>query len=142
VVEDAGVVVEAEQQRADRLGAALLGALVPAEAGDDAVGGASVLDLQHRPLARLVRRVERLGDDAVEAGALELAQPRGGDLAVARRRRQVERRRRVREQRLESGAALVLRPLGEALAGRGEEVEGDERRRVATASLATRDAAG
>ena len=75
VMEHAGVVVEAEQERADRLGAAFLAALVPAKAGDDAVGRARVLDLQHRPLARLVRRVERLGDDAVEAGALEFAQP-------------------------------------------------------------------
>ena len=38
VMEDAGVVVQAEQERADRLGAAFLAALVPAKAGDDAVG--------------------------------------------------------------------------------------------------------
>src|SRR5436190_907532 len=68
VVKDTRVVVEAEQERADCLGAALLGALVPAKAGDDAVGGARVLDLEHRPLAGLVARARRLGDDAVEAG--------------------------------------------------------------------------
>ena len=49
--------------------------LVPAEAGDGAVGGALVLDLDHRPLAGLVRAIEPLGDDAVEAGALEPVEP-------------------------------------------------------------------
>ena len=50
VVQHAVIVVEAEQQRAD----GVLAALVPAEAGDHAVGGARVLDLEHRALARLV----------------------------------------------------------------------------------------
>ena len=50
-------------------------ALVPAEAGDDAVGGARVLDLDHRALAGLVRAVSRLRDDAVEAGAFEAREP-------------------------------------------------------------------
>ena len=57
----------------------LLPALVPAEAGDDAVGGARVLHLDHRALARLVDAVLRLGDHAVEAGALEARQPLAGD---------------------------------------------------------------
>ena len=50
---------------------ASLPVLVPAEAGDDAVGGARVLDLDHRALAGLIRPVDRLGDHAVEPGALE-----------------------------------------------------------------------
>ena len=129
MMEDAGVVVEAEKERADRLGAALLGAHVPAKAGDDAVGGTHVLDLLHRPLARLVGRVERLGDDAVEAGALELAQPRRGDVAVVRHRRQVERRPRRAEKLLERGAPARLGLVDAALSGRGEQVEGHERRR-------------
>ena len=49
--------------------------LVPAVAGDHAVGGALVLDLEHGPLVGLVGAVQRLGDDAVEAGALELLEP-------------------------------------------------------------------
>ncbi len=128
VMEHAGVVEQAEQQRADRLGAAVFGALVPAKAGDDAVGGARVLDLQHRPLARLVGRGERLGDDAVEAGAFELAQPRRRDVALARRRREVKRRRRAGEQ----PSSAARRSSCERSAGsghRGEQVEGDERRR-------------
>ena len=66
------VVVEAEQQRADQL---VLAVLVPAKAGDDAVGRARVLDLDHRALAGLIRPRRRLGDHAVEAGALEARQP-------------------------------------------------------------------
>ena len=56
--------------------------LVPPVAGDDHVGGALVLDLQHRAGVGLVRRPERLGHDAVEPGALEpagtTARPRPG----------------------------------------------------------------
>ena len=57
MIEQALVVVEAEQQRADHL--LLLGV---AEAADDAVGGALLLDLDHRPLAGAVGLVEPLGD--------------------------------------------------------------------------------
>ena len=51
VLQRAGVVVEAEQERAD---GRPLAALVPAEAGDDAVAFALVLDLEHDALVRLV----------------------------------------------------------------------------------------
>jgi hypothetical protein len=44
---------------------------VPAEARDNAVGGADVLDLDHHPLARLVDLVGVLHDDPVEARAFE-----------------------------------------------------------------------
>ena len=75
-MQHAVVVVEPEQQRADER---VLAALVPAEAGDHAVGGALVLDLQHHALARRVG--ERLGlrHHAVEAGAFEPLEPVGGD---------------------------------------------------------------
>ena len=64
VVQVALVVEQPEQQRPDvRAGPVL----VPPEPGHDAVGGALVLDLEHRPLARQVGAVEPLGDDAVEA---------------------------------------------------------------------------
>ena len=49
------VAVEAEQQRADRVGPAL----VHAVAGDDAVGGALVLDLEHQRACRARRRCRR-----------------------------------------------------------------------------------
>ena len=98
MVERALVVVQPEQQRADVRARPVL---VPAEAGDDAVRRALVLDLEHRALARLVRRVEALGDDAVEPGALEPIEPVGGGRPVAGRRRQVDRRLRLAEHGLE-----------------------------------------
>ena len=80
VMERARVVVEAEQQRADR---GRLAALVPAEAGDDAVAVALVLHLEHHALVRLVGADVRLGHHAVEPGAFEALEPVGGDGAVA-----------------------------------------------------------
>ena len=69
--ERAVILVQPEQQRADRVGAGL----VQPVAGDDAVGRALVLDLEHDALVRLVGDRQRLGDDAVEARALELVEP-------------------------------------------------------------------
>ena len=66
------VVVEAEQERRDRLAAALL----PADPGDDAVGGAVRLDLDDAVArARQIGEAEPLRDDAVEAGRLQRLQP-------------------------------------------------------------------
>ena len=85
------IVVQPEQQRSDQL---VLSRLVPAEAGDDAVGGARVLDLDHRALAGLVGAVGRLHDHAVEPRAFELRQPLDGLRVIARHRCEVDRRRR------------------------------------------------
>ena len=71
MMKHAVVVEQAEQQRAHRVARVL----VPAKAGDDAVRGSHVLDLQHRALSRQVRRVHRLDDDAVQPRAFELPQP-------------------------------------------------------------------
>ena len=79
------VVVQPEQQRADAVAV-----LVDAVAGDDALGRALVLDLDERPLVRQVRVVEALGDDAVEAGALEAPEPLGGRVPARARRREVD----------------------------------------------------
>src|SRR5437867_10955054 len=81
VMEAALVVVEAEQERADVRARAVL---VPPEAGHDAVRRALVLELEHRPLARLVLRVEPFRDHAVESGSLEAVEPVDGRGAVAR----------------------------------------------------------
>ena len=121
------VVVQPEQQRADRI----LSALVPAKTGDDAVGRARVLDLDHRALAGLVGAVVRLRDHAVEAGAFEALQPLGGDLAIARHRREVERRLDVRQQLLR---AASRRSLAARRAGRGRRPRAGRTRRTTTAS--------
>ena len=68
VVQRPLVVVEPEKKRTDHRAGAVL---VPAEAADDAVGGARVLDLDHLALAGKVLAGKALGDDAVEARALE-----------------------------------------------------------------------
>src|SRR5207253_8563353 len=68
VLQRAAVIVQAEQQRADRV----LARLVPAKSRHHAVGGAGVLDLDHGALAGLVGECRRLGDDAIQARALEL----------------------------------------------------------------------
>src|SRR5438552_3003894 len=85
-MEDAAVVVETEEERADR---ASFFALVPAEAADDAVNGAQVLDLGHGPDAGLIAAVETLGNDAVKAGTFEAVEPVEGGAAVVGGRRQV-----------------------------------------------------
>src|SRR5690606_7065602 len=119
VLEDALLVVEAEQERADRIAARL----VKAKARDDAIRRAHVLDLDHRALARLVVLVLALRDDAVESRAFEALEPTERRRAIARRRRDVERRLRVLEQRLEHVAALALRASHEVLAAEGEQIE-------------------
>ena len=63
VLQHAGVVVQAQQQRAH----GILAVAVPAKARHHAIGGARVLDLEHRALAGLVGRVLGLGDHAVQA---------------------------------------------------------------------------
>src|SRR4051794_37255474 len=100
MLEDACIVVQAEQERADDACAGL----VPAKAGDDALGGARVLDLDHRALARLVRLAGRFGDYAVQARALELREPLGSRLALARRGGEVNRGFHAPEGFLEAGA--------------------------------------
>ena len=132
------VVVEAEQQRADRVRPAL----VQPVAGDDAVGGALVLDLEHGPLVRLVGAVERLRDHAVETGALELVEPLLGDASVRGRRREMDGCAGADERFLERGAALGERVACVVDVAEREQVERDERAGVCSASIFTRLAAG
>ena len=102
--------------------------LVPAEPGDHAVGGALVLDLEHRPLAGLVDAVESLGHDAIEAGTLEPVEPVRRRRAIQRRRRQVDRRRRATEHGLQPRPSLAQRRVAQVLVADGQQVPGDERR--------------
>ena len=110
---------------------------------DHAVGGAGVLDLEHRPLAGLIRGVFRLGDHAVKAGAFEPLQP------LDRRRCDRASSASGRAAAPPSSAAVRARSrrsrcgtVEDRLAVDREQIEGDERRGHASASFATRDAAG
>ena len=78
MVELAGLVIEAQQQRADEAAVALV-----AEAADDAIGRAQALDLDHRPLAGLIGIGEALGDHAVGGAFARVAEPALGLGAVA-----------------------------------------------------------
>lgn len=67
VLQHAGGVVKAQQQRSNRIGHVA----VPAEARHYALGSASVLDLEHGALAGLVGRVVRPCDHTVQPRTLE-----------------------------------------------------------------------
>ena len=101
-----------------------------AVAGHHTVGRPHVLDLGHHPLVGQVGRVA-LGDQPVEAGALEELEPRAGQRRVARDRGEMDRRRGRRQRRLQRGAALAERPRGEVLVAERQQVERDERGRRA-----------
>ena len=121
VVEIAAVVVEAEQQRAQRFPV-----LVPAPAQDHAVGGALVLDLGPQALAGHIRRVPGLGDDAVQARPLELVEPLGGHRRRARVGRQMDRRPGAREQRLQTHPPPVQRLFAQVFTLERDHVESHE----------------
>jgi len=84
------------------------------------------LDLEHSPLAGLVRVVLGLRHDAVETGAFEALQPVHGHRVVARDRREVERGLGAIQQSLEPHPALGLRQMAKVLATGSEDIEGDE----------------
>jgi len=88
-----------------------------------------VLDLEHRALARFVRRVLGLRNDAVESRVFELVQPFRRDRPIARDGRQVDGRRDVSQQTLELGAPLAQRPVDQRLSASREQMECDEGRR-------------
>ena len=127
VLELALVVVEAEQEAAEQrpLGG---GVLVLAVAGDDHVGGARVLDLEHGAAVLGVRRVERLGDHAVEPGALELVEPALRLLRVLRGAGQVAGPLGAQpaQRLLHRRAPLAQGPVDVRLVAEGEQVEGHE----------------
>ncbi len=97
-----------------------------AVAGDHAVRRTLVLDLGHHPLVRLVGQVLALGDQPVQAGALELGEPPPGGLQVVGGRGDVDRRFRVGQALLEPGPALGEGPLGQVLVAERQQVERDE----------------
>ena len=72
VLQRAGVIEKAEQERADHC---TLTVLMPAKTGNDTVTVALVLDLEHHALIRFVGSQNRFSDDAVETGAFEAAKP-------------------------------------------------------------------
>ena len=123
MLQHASIVIQAEQQRPDDV----VSALVPTEAGNDAVRSASMLHLDQHALARLIRNLRRLRNHAIQAGALEVLEPLRGDTAISRHRRDVNGRLNVAETLLEQSSALVLCRGHHAAAIDREHVERDER---------------
>ena len=128
VVEVPVVGVEPEQQRRDRVAAALL----PADARDDAVRRLVRLHL-HDAVARAgeVRQSQPLRDHAVEAGGLERAQPFAALLGVVRDGGE----REARCDSLELRPPLLDRPLVYERPVPEQEIEGDEGRGDLTGQL-------
>ena len=89
VLQSSGDVEEAEKKGAD-VGA--FAVLVPAKSGDDTVAVALVFDLELAAFVGSVDAGEWLGNEAVEAGAFETAEPVLGDGAVRGCGCEVERR--------------------------------------------------
>ena len=139
MVEQALIVVEPEQQRADDWLA-----LVVAEAADHAVGAAVVLDLLHAgAVAGLIRQVAPLGDDAVERRA-DLLEPFLG-IGESRGRRRQPDRSCAREDILLRECFQPLAPLARAAASGqrsspsvGQQIEHDQQRRRLLARASSR----
>ena len=124
VLKGAGAVVQPEHQAPDDGSG-----LVQPVAGNHDVGGAHVLDLQHRPLVLLVGRPARLGDDAVQPGALKESEPVASEGRVVGGRGQVNRGGGFGQGLLEQGPSLLLRSARQVLRSQGQQVKGDEGRR-------------
>ncbi len=120
------LVIQTEEERPDQR---LLGGarLVQPVAGEDDIGGARVLDLEHRAAIGRVCRVARLRDNAVQAGAFELFKPGCGLSRVRRRAGEVDRAVLPSEGLFEGRPALVEGGFEEGALPQGEEVESDER---------------
>src|SRR5690606_26358896 len=106
VAQDPRLIEQAEQQRTHTVAV-----LVPAEAADDAVGRALVLDLEHLALARQVRQRQGLRDHPVQPRPFEVTEPERRDRAILGRWRQMQRRTQLRELALEQLAPLAERAI-------------------------------
>src|SRR6516225_9201859 len=98
------VVVQAEQQRAD----CVLAALVPTEARHDTVSRARMLHLDHRALARVVRAGLQLRNHTVQTRAFEAREPVERKGSIACYGCEMQRRFHFAEQLLEGGTARPL----------------------------------
>src|SRR5688572_7718455 len=111
-MELARIVVEAQQQRPDVSAGPVL---MPSKTGHDTIGCAGVLDLGHCALAGLVGSGERLGNDAVQPGALETIEPVARHLNVLDCGREMDRRLRLAQLPFDALSTLALRELTQIL---------------------------
>jgi hypothetical protein len=126
VVEDAIVVVQAEQERADDV--SLRG--IP-KAADDAVRGANPFDLLHSgSLGALIRKVESLGDDSVRSRVIGKPCARLGRPTRRRAHANVTIVSQVLvSEQLQSGAPLGERTVGDVDAILDQQIEHEKQGR-------------
>src|SRR2546428_142830 len=89
MLQNAGIVVEAEQQRAN---SRALPVLVPSKTANDTIAIALVLHFEHNALVGFIRFRNRLRYDAVKTRALKASKPIRSNGEVSRCRRQMDRR--------------------------------------------------
>ncbi len=89
-----------------------------------------MLDLQHRALAGLVRQALRFGHHAVEPGAFEPREPIGGDVAIARRGRDVNWRLDVGQRGDQPVAPFELAAQAQIIIAECEQIPRDVRARA------------
>jgi hypothetical protein len=117
--------IETQEQGADPVRAAR----VHTVAGEDTVGGALVLDLEHHAFVLLVAAVQGLGHDAVESRTFELPEPLPGCCPVPGRGGQVDGGGAVGEHLLKDAAPLQERPSSEVLVVQSQQVKCHKARR-------------
>lgn len=126
VLKGSGVVKQPQEQRAYLLA---LRAFVPAEASDDAVAVALVLDFEQDAFVGLVAVVHRLGHYAVEPCTFEALEPVQGDGTIVRGGGEVEGRHGVLEGRLQLLSTLLEGDGAQIAVVDSEEIEEDDGRR-------------
>ena len=102
---------------------------MPAQAGDDAVRRAPVLDLEHGALARLVGAGLVLRHYSVQSCALEALEPVAGAAAVGGNRRQVQRWPCGAQHLLQVGPAVGERDARQVPLRQAQQVPRHQRRR-------------
>jgi len=122
VLKDFRIIVKAEEKGANLFPC---GVFVPAKTGDYAVAIALVLGFEHDALVGLVRKIDWLGDDAVESGTFKALEPVGCDASISGGRGDVDGRRGGLEKRLEFGTALLERRGAQVALPDTEEIEED-----------------
>src|SRR5690242_3955221 len=100
---------------------------MPAKPGNHTIALALVLDFEHCALVRFIDASNRLGDNAIETGALKPTKPIRCDLGFTRGRRQVNAHCGRRKQAFQDGSALFKRGAAQISLSYTENIEEDNR---------------
>src|SRR5579872_1279608 len=126
MLQRAAIVKKAEKQRTHQRAIAFL---VPTKAGHHTIAFPFVLHFEHNALVGFVSTGGRLGNDAVESGALKAAKPVGGDFAIAGCGSDMDRRGGRRNQLLQFAPALLECLAAEVAITNTQQIKKDKRSR-------------